>query len=296
MKNKIVICLVLSVLLAGIYVSCERDPQFVKGEYTYENNRLNYINGLLIQWGREDLSDDVKDAVREIVTSMVFVDGGTTSIGSYNNSGFPPEENPIHHVSLSDYYMSKVTINQKQWTAIMGENPLWDESYGKGDDYPANFTSYQQAQQFIDLLNQYSGLKFRMPTEAEWEYAACGGKHSDDYTYSGSNDADQVAWHRDNANGTMHPSAKLKANSLGMYDMSGNVWEWCSDWYGSYTGDDANNPIANNPTGPASGTKRVVRGGSFTYEAKYCRCKARNCLPETNQSLAVGLRLAISAK
>lgn len=289
MKNKIVICLVLSVLLAGISVSCERDPQFVKGEYTYENNRLNYINGLLIQWGREDLSDDVKDAVREIVTSMIRVDGGTFTMGA--NNGLSSDENPAHNVFLFDYYMAEVTVTQKQWTAIMGENSLWNESYGKGDDYPANFISYQQAQQFIDLLSQYSGLKFRMPTEAEWEYAACGGKHSYDYTYSGSNDADQVAWHRDNASGTMHPSAKLKANSLGMFDMSGNVWEWCSDWYGSYTGE-----YANNPTGPASGTKRVVRGGSFTYEAKYCRCKARNCLPEANQSLAVGLRLVISAK
>ncbi len=291
MKNKIVICLVLSVLLAGIYVSCERDPQFAKGEYTYENNKLNYINGLLIQWGREDLSDDVKDAVREIVTSMVFVDGGTTSIGSYNNSGFPPEENPIHHVSLSDYYMSKVTINQKQWTAIMGENPLWDESYGKGDDYPANFTSYQQAQQFIDLLNQYSGLKFRMPTEAEWEYAACGGKHSDDYTYSGSNDADQVAWHRDNANGTMHPSAKLKANSLGMYDMSGNVWEWCSDWDGGRVYYEKS--PSKNPQGPENGWQRIQRGGAFNNNSDNCRVSIRGGYEPDSYGWMMGFRLAL---
>ena len=270
MKNKIVICLVLSVLLAGISVSCERDPQFVKGEYTYENNRLNYINGLLIQWGREDLSDDVKDAVREIVTSMIRVDGGTFTMGA--NNGLSSDENPAHNVFLFDYYMAEVTVTQKQWTAIMGENPLWNESYGKGDDYPANFISYQQAQQFIGLLSQYSGLKFRMPTEAEWEYAACGGKQSDGFTYSGSDNADWVAWHRGNANGTMHPSAKLEANSLGMFDMSGNVWEWCQDMHESVGS---------------------CRGGSWIHNARNCDPSLPNETPQTFSINSLGLRLAL---
>lgn len=291
MKNKIVVYMLLLVFLGCVSVSCERDPQFERGEYTFDNNELNYVNGFLIQWNKEDLSDNVKDVVREIVTTMVFVDGGTFTMGSYSGSGLSPEEMPAHSVSLSDFYIAKVTINQKQWTAIMGENPLWDESYGKGDEYPANFISYQQAQQFIDLLSQYSGLKFRMPTEAEWEYAACGGPYSNGFNYSGSNNPSLVAWSSENANTQMHPSALLQSNELGLYDMSGNLWEWCSDWYGSYTYNGGNDP-----TGPATGTKHVVRGGSFTYESYYCRCKARNCLPETNQSLAVGLRLVISAK
>ena len=284
MKTKTIL---LAIALCCVVVSCERDPDFVKGQYLYENQELTYINGLLIQWGSDDLSVDVKDAVWEIVTSMVYVNGGTFSMGS-ENTAFPNEQ-PIHKVTLSDYYLAKVTITQKQWTTIMGENPLWSNNYGKGDDYPANFISYEQAKQFISRLNWYSGLHFRMPTEAEWEYAACGGQHSQGYGYSGSDDANKVAWHRGNANGTMHPVAKLVPNELGLYDMSGNVWEWCSDWYGIY-------PYGSvtNPTGPSTGTIRVVRGGSFTYDAEFSRCKTRNYLPETNQSLAVGLRLAIS--
>lgn len=290
MKTRVLSTVILAVVLSLTTISCERDPQFVKGQYHYENQELTYVNGLLIQWSSDDLSEDIKDAVRDIVASMIFVEGGSFTMGS--DDTLYPDEQPIHDVTLLDFYLAKVTITQKQWTAIMGENPLWSENYGKGNDYPANFISYGQAKQFIERLNEYSGMQFRMPTEAEWEYAACGGKYSQttSYTYSGSNEVNEVAWHRENANGSMHPVAKLKPNELGLYDMSGNVWEWCSDWYGNYP-----SGSVTNPTGPSTGTKRVVRGGSFTYDAEYSRCKTRNCLSENNQSLAVGLRLAISA-
>ena len=287
MKIRFFIPIILTIVFSCMIFSCERES-FDKGQYRYENQELiRAENGLMIQWGSEDLPDSIKDAVREIVLSMTKIDGGKFFMGS-DDSSFPDEQ-PVHVVYLSNFYMAKVVITQKQWTAIMGDNPLWSENYGKGDDFPANFISYEQAKQFIQKLNEYSGLPFRMPTEAEWEYAACGGAFSNNYTYSGSYVADKVAWHRDNANGTMHPIATLAPNELGLYDMSGNVWEWCSDYYGSYPYENGDNPI-----GPQTGTKRVVRGGSFTYEAVYARCKARNCLPETNQSLAVGLRLAIS--
>ena len=288
MRFKIFISIILTIVLSCMTLSCERDPQFVKGEYMYENHNLNYLSEFLIRWENDDLSEDIKNTVWVIVNSMCFVEGGTFTMGA-DNASFP-DEKPTHKVSLSDFYLSKVTITQKQWATIMGENPLWSEEYGKGDDYPANFISYKQAQQFISLLNKYSGLEFRMPTEAEWEYAACGGKHSHEYLFCGSNNANEVAWHNGNSNGRMHVIETLSPNELGLYNMSGNVWEWCSDWYGSYTSN-----TENNPTGPSTGTKRVVRGGSFTYEAKYCRCKTRNCLPEANQSVAVGLRLAINA-
>lgn len=288
MKTKLYI--LLTIVLSCVVFSCERDPQFVKGQYHYENQELIYVNGLLIQWSSDDLSDDIKDAVREIVASMIFVKGGSFTMGSNNSLSFP-DELPTHSVTLSDYYLAKVTITQKQWTAIMGENSLWSENYGKGDNYPANFISYGQAKQFIERLNEYSGMQFRMPTEAEWEYAACGGQQSQGFVYSGSNDANKVAWYRDNAGEKMHPSAMLSPNELGLFDMSGNLWEWCSDYYGNYTSESATNP-----TGPETGAKRVVRGGSFTYEMAFSRCKTRNYLPETNQSVAVGLRLAISAK
>lgn len=292
MKIRFYLSIILTILFACVVISCERES-FNKGQYRYDNQELIRIeNGLMIQWGSDTLSDEIKDAVREIVTSMVYVDKGAFIMGTEYNPIFP-DESPAHVVSLSDFYLGKVVVTQKQWRTIMGENPLWNKSYGKGENYPANFVSFIEAKQFIHKLNEYSGLQFRMPTEAEWEYAACGGAFSHFYDstfiYSGSDVADFVAWHRDNSNGTMHPVATLDPNQLRLFDMSGNVWEWCSDWYGPYMDDEATDPI-----GPPSGTKHVVRGGSFTYEPVYARCKARNSLSETNQSLAVGLRLAIS--
>ena len=291
MKTETFLSRVLTIVLFLVAASCDRGPQFVKGQYIYENQELTCLNDLIIEWDSDNLSDDIKDVVREIVASMTFVKGGSFTMGSNDIYSFSDEQ-PTHTVSLSDYYIAKVTITQKQWTTIMGkENPLWSDSYGKGDNFPANFISFEQAKQFVSRLNTYSGLQFRLPTEAEWEYAACGGKQYNDYIYiySGSDIVSTVAWYRDNANGIMHPVATLAHNDLGLYDMSGNVWEWCSDWYGSY----ATNSVTD-PVGPTSGTKRVVRGGSFSYEARYSRCKTRNCLPETNQSFAVGLRLALS--
>lgn len=288
MKNIKCILVIFTLILSSIIVSCEKDPKIDSGNYLYDDGELYRINGIPIQWS-DDVSYEVKETVWEIIGSMVNVEGGDFEMGG--NDPDYPDEMPAHKVTLSGFLLSKVTVTQKQWAAIMRENPLWSDDYGKGDDYPANFISYNDALQFIDQLNSYSGLKLRLPTEAEWEYAACGGQQSHGYTYSGSNYANNVAWHRGNANGKMHPSADLVAhNELGLFDMSGNVWEWCSDWYGSYTANSATDP-----TGPATGTKRVVRGGSFTYDAEFARCKARNCLNPTKQSLAVGLRLAMDA-
>lgn len=290
MKIKNIIPVILIVIgLLGPFVSCERDPEFVKGQYRYENEELTYINDLVVQWGSDELSDDVKNAVREIVTSMTFIEGGIFTMGSSGDAFFSDEQ-PAHRVTVSDFYIANVTVTQKQWEALMGTNILWNDNFGKGDDYPANFVSYDQALLFISRLNKCSGLKFRLPTEAEWEYAAIGGRKSKGYDYSGSDEADNVAWHRGNAGSKMHPSSQLAPNELGLYDMSGNLYEWCSDWYGDYTQANETNPI-----GPLMGNKRVVRGGSFTYDAEFSRCKARNRLSETNQSVAVGLRLVISA-
>lgn len=295
MRTTKYILVISTLILSCIIISCDTDPYIKPGNYYYYYGNLDKINGMPIQWS-EDVSNEVKDAVLEIVANMLSVRGGDFEMGA--NDPTYVEEMPAHTVTLSSYYISATTVTQKQWTAIMGnENPLWSESYGKGDDYPANFVSYEQAKQFIAVLNNYSGLKFRMPTEAEWEYAACGGNEHQGYIYSGSNNANEVAWHRGNADGKMHPVATLSPNKFGfgwhdkgLYDMSGNVWEWCSDWYGSYSASSATNP-----TGPATGKKRVVRGGSFTYDAEYARCKARNYLSPNNQSLAIGLRLAMDA-
>jgi len=287
MKTLKIFFIILSLGISSVLFSCEKDPVIREGTYIYENQHLSYINSFPVSW-RGDISDEVKETVKEILNSFVKVEGGSFVMGS-NDSGFD-NEGPAHIVYLSDFYLSKVTVTQKQWKTIMGENVLWTEKYGKGDKYPANYVSYDLALLFIENLNIVSGLRFRMPTEAEWEYAACGGANSHGYTYSGSNNPDLVAWSGQNANAQMHISALLHPNELGLYDMSGNLWEWCSDYYGEYF-----SSTATNPTGPYYGDKHVLRGGSFTYEATYSRCKTRNCLPVYNESLSVGLRLAMDA-
>ena len=289
MKNRIPILYFILFLTAVIAVSCEKDSYFDKGYYLYQNSKLypaDKVNNITIIWNDNDLPENVKQTVREIASSMVEIQSGVFDMGTYS-SGIE-DEGPTHTVFLSDYHLAKTTITQKQWQAIMGSHELWNEQYGKGDNYPANYISYTQALEFIDKLNSYSNLQFRLPTEAEWEFAALGGTHSHEYLYSGSNNADEVAWHKDNAQEKMHPSAMLAHNELGLYDMSGNLWEWCADYYGEYP-----DGHVNNPTGPATGEKRVVRGGSFSYEASYSRCKCRNCLLPNKNSFAVGLRLAM---
>ena len=287
MKTRFFVIILLAIALFCAAISCERDPDFVQGCYRYENQELTYVNGLLIQWSDEDITGEAKEAVQEIVNSMELVGGGTFTMGSDSSLAFF-DETPAHNVTLSDFYMAKVTVTQKQWAAIMGENPLWSENYGKGDSYPANFISYEQAKQFISRLNAYSGLQFRMPTEAEWEYAACGGMHSHGCVFSGGDMADNVAWHRDNANGTMHPVAQLVPNELGMYDMSGNVWEWCMDRYDNYS-----SAAQTNPTGLSTGEKHVIRGGSCEDSDFRCRVSYRSSFPYHSGICVLGLRLAL---
>ena len=217
---------------------------------------------------------------------MVRVEGGTFTMGATDND---PEawddETPAHQVTLSSFRIGQTEVTQALWQAVMGTNP----SYFTGDlQRPVEQVTWVDCEQFITKLNQMTGKNFRLPTEAEWEFAALGGTASHDFMYSGSNNANEVAWHRGNAQEKMHPSALLAHNELGLYDMSGNVWEWCADYYGEYP-----DGHVNNPTGPATGEKRVVRGGSFSYEAAYSRCKCRNCLSPNNNSFAVGLRLAM---
>ena len=149
----------------------------------------------------------------------------------------------------------------------MGSNP----SYFKGSDLPVETVSWDDCQTFITKLNQLTGKTFRLPTEAEWEYAARGGNQSKGYKYSGSNTIDDVAWYYDNGGSKTHAVGTKQANELGIYDMSGNVWEWCSDWYDSY-----GSSSQTNPTGAASGSYRVLRGGSWNYNAMFCRVSLRS--------------------
>ncbi len=287
---KRIVVVIQIVIVSAMLLSCEKDPSFENGYYLFENGVMNEaerVGLIFLSWKDVSLPDSVKNAIREIASAMVLVEGDTYTMGDYDYES----ESPAHEVSLSDYWISAITVTQKQWCAIMGENQMWHSAYGKGDDYPANYVSYDQALLFVQRLNSYAGTHFRLPTEAEWEFAALGGKRSQGYIYSGSSNIDEVAWYNGNTSGSMLPVGWKVPNELGLYDMSGNVCEWCSDWYGTYSGE-----TVTNPAGPTNGTKRVVRGGNFTLNANYARCKARNALTPNNQSLAVGVRLVMDVQ
>ena len=214
---------------------------------------------------------------------MVSVEGGTFDMGCTDGDCYSDgREEPAHKVTLSKFNIAKYTVTQQQWEAIMGSNP----SYNKGCDLPVERVSWNDVQVFIQKLNTFSGKKYRLPTEAEWEYAARGGNKSMKYKYSGSNDINAVAWYSANSGQKTHFVGTKAPNELGIYDMSGNISEWCSDWYGSYT-----NAAQTNPTGPSSGTMRVARGGNALSYETYSRVSFRISGLPGNFGDVVGFRL-----
>lgn len=195
--------------------------------------------------------------IKGIINNMVYVQGGRFKMGQMEsnmvNASSKMEANPPHWVTLSGYRISRYEVTQKQWRAVMGSNP----STHKGDNKPVNNVSWNDCQRFISKLNSLSGRHFRLPTEAEWEFAARGGNKSGGYEYAGSNQFNDVGWGMYNSKGT-HPVGQKPSNELGLYDMTGNVSEWCQDWYGAYS-----SSSQTNPTGPSYGSKRVIRGGCW---------------------------------
>ena len=230
---------------------------------------IGYNNSQLIDiLGFDDVVVEAKrgeafvETAKGINLKMIYVEGGTFAMGS--NSG-ESDEKPIHNVTLDSYYIGETEITQAQWRAVMGSNP----SEYKGDNRPVENVSWNDAQEFCERLSELTGKRYVLPTEAQWEYAARGGNQSKGYTYSGSNNIDEVAVYDDWSSNHSNVKSK-KPNELGIYDMSGNVWEWCSDWYGSYS-----SSSETNPQGPNSGYLRVLRGGSWFYYASYCRVAIR---------------------
>ena len=214
---------------------------------------------------------------------MVFVKGGTFLMGSPASEANRGGNEQQHTVTLSDYYIGAYEVTQAQWQAVMGSNP----SSFKGDNLPVEQVSYDDIQTFLQKLNAQTGKSYRLPTEAEWEYAARGGNRSKGYKYAGSNSMGSVAWYKGNSGGKTYPVGQKNANELGLYDMSGNVWEWCQDWYGDYS-----TSSTNNPTGPTSGSYRVLRGGSWYFDAQFCRVAFRNYNTPGFRNNDGGFRLA----
>jgi formylglycine-generating enzyme required for sulfatase activity len=222
--------------------------------------------------------------------------GATAEQGSDANN----DEKPAHQVTLSSFSIGKYEVTQDEWQTVMGSNP----SHFKGAKRPVEQVSWTDCQEFISKLNQLTGRRFRLPTEAEWEYAARGGNRSQGYKYAGSNDLQRVAWYWENSgdrqlsgewdpekitanNCCTHPVGQKSPNELGLYDMSGNVWEWCQDWYGSYSSSQTN------PTGPGSGSYRVRRGGCWNINTRDCRSSYRNGNAPSFRNFDLGLRLAL---
>ena len=217
---------------------------------------------------------------------MVLVEGGTFTMGATPEQGSDAydDEEPAHKVTLDSFYIGKFPVTQRLWKAVMGSNP----SYFKGDDLPVECVSWDDVQTFLRKLNAATGKPYRLPTEAEWEYAARGGNKSQGYKYAGSNDPDLVAWYSGNSGDHTHDVGTRFPNELGIYDMSGNVWEWCQDWDGSYS-----SSPQRNPKGPNSGSYRVIRGGSWNYGAGCCRVSFRDGDTPDDRSSDSGFRLAL---
>lgn len=282
-----------------LFTFCGKDPVFEQGDYLYEHDdftKMENINGILIHWSDTmELNEEQKTVVRNLVANLVRVEGGTFRMGA--QSGMPqgdnydPEardnESPVHEVTLSDFYLGRFEVTQREWRTIMGYGLDWSEQYGEGDDFPAYNVSRDEAQRFVERLSAMTRLPFRLPTEAQWEYAARGGNRSLHLRYSGSNDVDEVAWHKENANGSLHPVGGKLPNELGLHDMSGNLWEWCSDTYGQYPSTPQTDPLAD------SGSLFVLRGGAWTYQPAYCRTTCRDAYDSDAISVAVGFRVAM---
>jgi formylglycine-generating enzyme required for sulfatase activity len=268
MKKKIFslfcgVAILAMLISAAALVSCSDDEE---NSSSGKSNRTFNVNGVEFK--------------------MVYVEGGTFMMGS-DDSEAEKDEQPVHKVSLNDYYIGETEVTQELWLAVMGSNP----SCFEGVNRPVEQVSWYDCKGFIAELNRLTGESFCLPTEAQWEFAARGGIHSKGYEYSGSNGVNYVGWYCENVYvdyyGTQ-PVATKQSNELGIYDMSGNVWEWCEDWRGEYT----SNAVVD-PQGPTSGSYRVLRGGCWKEFDTCCRCTLRCCSLPTNTLNILGLRLAL---
>lgn len=217
---------------------------------------------------------------------MVFVAGGSFTMGCTNEQGddCTTDENPSHEVQLTGFAIAKYEVTQALWQQVMGNNP----SRFKGDSLPVENVTWDDVQLFLQRLNAKTGKKYRLPTEAEWEYAARGGQQSRQNRFAGSTELAAVAWFSANAENSTHNVGTRQANELGLFDMSGNVWEWCEDLYGAYGSDRQTNPI-----GAKKGTARVLRGGCYASTERQCRVSGRKSLYQLGKDYMTGFRLAM---
>ena len=252
------------------------------------NNGISENNNQHIEDINETTGNDsVAKLLEKLNDDMVYIEAVEFTMGATKEQKGEAnsDEKPAHPVVLNCFYLCKYEVTQELWEAVMGDNP----SHFKGKNLPVENVSWDDCQMFIMKLNELTGKKYRLPTEAEWEYAARGGSNSMHYKYSGGNSLEYVSWYFHNSMDKTHTVGMMKPNELGLYDMSGNVWEWCQDWYGSY-----DKKTAYYPTGPIKAYNKVFRGGGYDNGDTYCRCSYRNGTAPQNKFKNLGLRLAHS--
>ena len=219
-----------------------------------------------------------------IVPKMVYVEGGDFTMGS---NGGEENEKPYHTVILHSFFIGQYEVTQREWMQVMKTNP----SFFKGcEDCPVEEATPEMVDAFIRKLNEITGKRYRLPTEAEWEYAAAGGKQSKNYRYSGSDSLLEVGWVKKNAEAKTHPVGMKKSNELNLFDMSGNVWELCSDWWDAAF---YKKSKTENPRNDRKEILRVVRGGSWRSGEERCYNKARNRNIHDHQKQNCGFRLVL---
>lgn len=241
-------------------------------------------------------NQDFTETAWDINMKMIWVEGGDFLMGCTSEQGGDcgSDEQNVRRVTVDGFYIGMLEVTQSQWEKVVGTSIYQqkskaggDSTPGTGPDYPMYYVSWDEAMEFCRLLSNKTGRTYTLPTEAQWEYAARGGNKNEGTKYAGSNMIDAVAWYPDNSGGTAHVVGSKRANALGIYDMSGNVWEWCKDWYAdSYVSYDTNNPV-----GPSSGSSRVVRGGSWKRGPSNCRVTERVGDPTTNKHYHLGFRV-----
>ena len=265
------------------------------GKHTITWNVLEEVDKLIaddIMFVVIPSKDILTFKIKGVSFKMIKVDGGTFTMGATAGLGKDAKdwERLAHQVTLTDdYYIGQTEVTQALWTAVMGSNP----SVFKGDSFPVETVSWYECQIFIEKLNsllsnELDGKRFALPTEAQWEFAARGGNKSKGYMYAGSNNFDDVGWYIEHGVFKTHPVAQKRPNELGLYDMSGNVHEWCQDRYGRYSRD-----AQTNPQGPARGKLRVSRGVNYACSTLGCCVFSRNYTAPGYHTLFIGLRLCL---
>ena len=253
------------------------------------NTGTETVNGFDINWSG-NLNKNEQAAIKDMISNMVKVEAGTFYMGAQKDSveyynydeSATSWESPVHEVTVSEFYINKYEVTQALWKAVMGKHndkkdefDQWEDEFGKGDNYPAYRISFNEVETFIGKLNEYTGLNFALPTEAQWEYAARGGANTNYALYAGGDNVLEYAWvYTENSNNNINKCSevgKKTPNTLGLYDMSGNVWEMCQDWYYDYTADAVTNPVGE----AYNEGLKVFRGGSWNNKAQQARVTAR---------------------